>query len=131
MWRKINDTLLELMCGIFLWSVFWQAAGVWFVPDKAECSLGLWAGVLTAEFDVVHMYRALDRALDFSEKDAQKYVMSRSMMRYGLIIAVFLVLEATGAGNVLCFALGLMGLKAAAYLQPLLHKALKGIKRER
>ena len=130
MWRKVNDTLSELMCGIFLWGALWQAAGVWFVPDKAGCSFGLWVGVLTAEFGVVHMYRALDRALDFSEKDAQKYVMSRSIMRYGLIIAVFLVLEATGAGNVLCFALGLMGLKAAAYLQPLLHRVIRK-KRER
>ena len=129
MWKRVNDTLFELMCGIFLWGAFWQAAGVWFVPDKAKCSLGLWIGALTAEFCVVHMYRALDRALDFMEKDAQKYVMSRSLMRYGLIMAVFLVLEATGAGNVLCFALGLMGLKAAAYLQPLLHKVFNGIKK--
>lgn len=123
--RKINETLAELMAGIFLWGVLWQAAGVWFVSDKVSCSLGLWLGVVTAEFCAVHMYRSLDRALEFSEKDAQKYVTSRSMMRYGVIIAVLLVLMITEAGNPLCCFLGVMGLKAAAYLQPLLHKAMK------
>lgn len=123
--RKINETLAELMIGIFLWGIFWQAAGVWFVSDKVSCSLGLWLGVLTAELCALHMYRSLDRALDLSEKDAQKYMTSRSMMRYGLIIVVLLILMITEAGNPLCCFLGVMGLKAAAYLQPLLHKVMK------
>lgn len=123
--RKINETLAELMIGIFLWGIFWQAAGVWFVPDKVSCSLGLWLGVLTAELCALHMYRSLDRALELSEKDAQKYMTSRSMMRYGLIIVVLLILMITETGNPLCCFLGVMGLKAAAYLQPLLHKVMK------
>lgn len=123
--RKINETLAELMIGIFLWGTFWQAAGVWFVPDKVSSSVGLWSGVLTAELCALHMYRSLDRALEFPEKDAQKYMMSRSMMRYGLIIVVLLLLMVTETGNPLCAFLGVMGLKAAAYLQPLLHKVMK------
>lgn len=121
----INETLAELLLGILLWGIFWQAAGVWFVPDKAACSLGLWLGALTAGICAAHMYRALDRALEFSEKDAQKYVMSRSMMRYGLITAVLLILMVTQIGNPLSCFLGIMGLKAAAYLQPLMHKVFK------
>ena len=123
--RKINETLLELLLGILLWGVLWQAGGVWFVADKAGCSLGLWLGIITAGLCAAHMYRSLDRALDLSEKDAQRYVMSRNMMRYGLIMAVLLVLMITEAGNPLCCFLGVMGLKAAAYLQPFLHKVLK------
>ena len=123
--RKINETLLELLLGILLWGVLWQAGGVWFVADKAGCSLGLWLGIITAGLCAAHMYRSLDRALDLSEKDAQKYVMSRNMMRYGLIMAVLLVLMIMEAGNPLCCFLGVMGLKAAAYLQPFLHKVLK------
>lgn len=123
--NKMNETLRELLIGILLWGIVWQAAGVWFVPDKAACSLGLWLGVVTAEICAVHMYRSLDRALDLSEKDAQKYMMSRSMMRYGLIIVVLLILMVTGIGNPLTGFLGVMGLKAAAYLQPLLHKLME------
>lgn len=123
--RKINETLAELMAGIFLWSVFWQAAGVWFVADKEGCSLGLWIGAATAELCALHMHRSLDRALDLSEKDAQKYMTGRSMMRYGFIMIILLILMITEAGNPLSCFLGIMGLKAAAYLQPLLHKAMK------
>lgn len=123
--KKINETLAELLAGIFLWGVFWQIAGVWFVAKKASCSLGLWLGVLTAEICAAHMYKSLDRALDLSEKDAQKYAVSRSMMRYGFIAVVLLALAVTEAGNPLCCFLGIMGLKAAAYLQPFLHKIMK------
>lgn len=123
--RKINETLAELLTGILFWGIFWQLAGVWFVHDKVSCSVGLWCGVLTAGACAVHMYRSLDRAFDLAEKDAQKYVVSRSMMRYGFIILVLLLLIATGVGNPLCCFLGVMGLKAAAYLQPLLHKVLE------
>lgn len=120
--RKINETLAELLAGIFFWGIFWQIAGVWFVTEKVSCSLGLWLGVLTAAVCAVHMYKSLDRALDFSEKDAQKYAVSRSMMRYGFIAVVLLALAVTEKGNPLCCFLGIMGLKAAAYLQPFFHK---------
>lgn len=123
--KKINETLAELLFGILLWGIFWQAAGVWFVQDKLSCSIGLWAGVLTAGLCAVHMYKSLDKALDFSEKDAQKYMMSRSMMRYGCIMIVLLAFALTEVGNPLSCFLGVMGLKAAAYLQPLLHKVLE------
>lgn len=123
--RKVNETLAELLLGILFWGIFWQAAGVWFVPDKAGCSLGLWLGVLTAGICAAHIYRTLERALDFSEKDAQKYVMSRSMMRYGLIMAVLLAQMITEAGNPLSCFLGVMGLKAAAYMQPFMHKVFR------
>ena len=123
--KRINETLAELLLGILVWGVFWQAAGVWFVPDKLSCSIGLWTGIVTAEICAAHMYKSLDKALDFSEKNAQKYMMSRSMMRYGLIMVILLILMVTEAGNPLCCFLGVMGLKAAAYLQPLLHKAMK------
>ena len=123
--RKINETLAELLAGIFLWGVFWQGLGVWFIPDKLSGSVGLWCGVLTALLCAVHMYRSLDRALALQEKDAQKYMVSRSLMRYGFILVVTAGLIATQAGDPLCCFLGVMGLKAAAYLQPFLHKAVK------
>lgn len=123
--RKINETLAELLAGIFLWGLFWQVAGIWFVAEKAACSLGLWSGVLVSGICAWHMYKSLDKALDFSEKDAQKYVVSRSMMRYGLISIVLLVMAVTEVGDPLCCFLGIMGLKAAAYLQPFMHKIME------
>lgn len=120
--NKINETLLELLLGIIAWGVFWQAAGVWFVSDRLGCSLGLWIGVLTACLSAAHMYRTLDCALDLPEKDAQKYMVARNMLRYGLIAVVLAILMITEAANPLCCFLGVIGLKAAAYMQPFVHK---------
>ncbi len=126
---KINEALLELMLGILFWGVFWQAAGVWFVSDRLHCSLGLFIGILTAELCAVHMYKSLDRALDLPEKDAQKYMMSRNLFRYGLIIIILGILMVTEIGNPLCGFLGIIGLKAAAYMQPFTHKVLGKLKK--
>lgn len=121
---KINETLVELILGIFVWGIFWQAAGVWFVEDKPGCSIGLWIGILTAALCAVHMYRSLDRALDLPEKDAQKYMTTRNLFRYGFIVIILGILMITKAANPLCAFLGVISLKAAAYMQPLTHKCL-------
>ncbi len=123
--RKINETLLELLCGIAVWGLFWQAFGVWFVAEKASCSLGLWSGVLLAAACAVNIYKSLDTALDLSEKDAQKYMVSRNVLRYGLIAIILGILMITEAANPLCAFLGVIGLKVAAYLQPFTHRFLR------
>ena len=120
--RKIDKTLLELMIGILVWGVFWQIAGVWFVEDKLLSSIGLWIGVILALLAAVHMYWALNKALFLDEKEAQKVVMSHSLVRYGVIVLVLAVLGVTQLINPLITFLGVMGLKAAAYMQPFIHR---------
>lgn len=120
--RKIDKTLLELMIGILAWGVFWQIAGVWFVEDKLLSSIGLWIGVILALLAAVHMYWALNKALSLDEKGAQKVVMSHSLIRYGVIVLVLAVLGVTQLINPLITFLGVMGLKAAAYMQPFIHR---------
>lgn len=128
---KINETLLELLLGIAAWGIFWQAAGVWFVPDKVYSSLGLWLGIITAQAGAVHMYKSLDSALDLSEKDAQKYMVSRNLFRYGLAALILVILMITKIADPLCCFLGVIGLKAAAYMEPFTHKLLKKLKNGR
>ena len=120
--RKIDQTLLELLIGILIWGLFWQLAGVWFVPDKLSNSIGLWIGVLLAMLSAVHMYWALNRALDQDEKGAQKVVMSHSLIRYAVIVLVLAVIGVTEFSNPLIGFIGVMGLKAAAYMQPFIHR---------
>jgi len=126
---KINETLSELIMGIVLWGVIWQIAGIWFVTDKAGCSIGLWIGIVLAVIYAAHMYRSLDRALDLPEKDAQKYMVSRNILRYGMVVLILGILMITEAANPLCAFLGLIGIKAAAYMQPFTHKFLGKVKK--
>ncbi len=123
------ETLRELQCGILLWGLLSQLllgilAVLAFPGQGISLSIGLWVGSITALALARHMLKNLERALDLPEGGAGKKVLFGAMLRYAVILAVLLLLEATKLGNPLSAFLGLMGLKAGAFLQPLTHKWL-------
>lgn len=125
--ERIDKTVLDLWLGILLWSVICELVLLIFVQDKLGCSLGLAAGAVLACGCVYHMWWALDRGLS-NEAAAQQMIRRHSLIRYGVIILVFGIIMVTKAANPLTAFLGIMGLKAAAYIQPLTHRLLHGRK---
>lgn len=119
--RQINRALLELCIGIVFVGIMCQFVGMWFAQNKFLYSAALWLGVVLAYVTAVHMYRTLDRALDFGA-DATKIVTKANLIRYGCILIVFGIVLLTGVLNPLITFMGLMSLKVAAYLQPITHK---------
>lgn len=94
---------------------------VFFVPDKGAYSICLWMGVPAAMICSFHMWWSLDRALDNPEK-ATKTLGLNYAIRYLFMI---LVLGAAGiwfGPYVLATFASLVGIKAAAYLQPVTKK---------
>ena len=67
------------------------------------------------------MWWSLDRGLD-REGAAQGFIRKHAFIRYAVIVGVFAAVMLTGAANPLAAFLGIMGLKAAAYMQPFIHK---------
>lgn len=122
--RNLDATVRELWIGIGIWGVICELISVWFVKDKLNCGLGLLIGCLMAAAGVWHMWKVLDRALDLGDA-AQKYLTVRSWARYGVFVLVTGVLMVTEWANPLTAFLGLMGMKAAAYLQPAVHKIIE------
>lgn len=122
--RNLDATVRELWIGIGIWGVICELISVWFVKDKLNCGLGLLIGCLMAAAGVWHMWKVLDRALDLGDA-AQKYLTVRSWARYGVFVLVIGVLMVTEWANPLTAFLGLMGMKAAAYLQPAVHKIIE------
>ncbi len=123
MTSKIDETLLELLMGILLFTVVCQIIGMWFVPSMSAYTIGLWIGALLAGLSAIHMWWALDRNLTVNadnEKGAQAFATKWSMIRYAVILLVFLVLCLTDFAYPLAAFLGIMGLKIGAYLQPLM-----------
>ena len=53
--------------------------------------------------------------------DAQKYVTSKNLLRYAVVLVVFAVLMLTHFADPLAAFAGLMGMKASAYLQPFIR----------
>lgn len=123
-WKKTDAAVKEMWIGIAVWGLFCGLAAIWCFPDRVRFLSGLLLGCLLASAGVFHMWKVLDRALDLGE-GAQKYLTARSLGRYAVFVLVFLVLALTKWADPFAAFLGLMGMKIAAYLQPLVHKLLK------
>lgn len=121
---RMNRTLFELETGILIFGCVCQMFVV-FVTDKTGYSIGLWIGIATAVFSAYHMWRSLDIGLELGEKSAVGYLSRQNIIRYVVVAAVLIATAATNAGNPLTAFLGVMGLKAAAYMQPFTKKISK------
>lgn len=121
--ENLDATVKEMWIGVVIWGVLSELVTVWFVEDKVNCALGVLIGCLMAMAGVWHMWKVLDRALDLGD-GAQKYLTARSWMRYGVFVIIFGVLMISEWANPLTAFLGLMGMKAAAFMQPTVHKII-------
>lgn len=121
---RMNRTLFELETGICIFGLVCQIFVV-FAADKTWYSIGLWIGLLTAAFSAYHMWRSLNIGLDLGEKSAVGYLSRQNIIRYVVIAAVLIGTAVTKTGNPLTAFLGVMGLKAAAYMQPFTKKISK------
>lgn len=122
--KKIDGTLLELCIGIILFGALCQITAVWFLADKLGYSIGLWIGILTALGCAVHMWWSIDRYLDYGE-GAARVAARDNLIRYGIVVAVMVIVMVTGVAQPLAVFLGIMGLKVAAYIRPITHKWIR------
>ena len=122
--ENVNRTLFELEVGILIFGVVCQIF-VFLPEDKAGYSIGLWIGVFTAVLAAFHMWYTLDKGLDFDEKSAIGYLGRQNIIRYLMIVAILIAVAVSGIGNPLSAFLGVMGLKASAYMQPFTKKISK------
>lgn len=123
MLKRINDALPGLVMGIIFYGVAVELIGVWFVSDKWMFTSGLWLGIGVAVGMAIHIATALWDAVDIADAEhAKKKIIAKSMLRYVLVILAFLLVMVFHLGNVISMFIGVMGLKASAYLQPYLMK---------
>lgn len=123
-----NETLLEMILGILLFGGVIWLVGIWFVSDKILFTTGLWMGIAVACISGWHMARTLDRGMDLGAQ-ATKYIISQNMLRYVGIVIIYGVICITHIGDPIAAFIGIMGLKAGAYLQPLIHGKITKEKR--
>lgn len=122
MLRKRNRTLLEMHMGILFWGIACQAIGALFVHNQLYYAKSLWFGILFALISTIHMYRSLDRALDYGEKDASKMIFQGYLIRYVLFAVILFIIMVTGVMNPLVVFLAYMGIKVTAFIEPITHK---------
>lgn len=117
-----NETLLEMWLGTVLFGAVCQLGLVWFLKDKWGYSIGLWLGIAASLLTILHLSVSLEKALDLGEGGAKKHMVTQNLVRYFVLIIFLVVLMITDFANPLAAFLGLMGVKAGAYLQPVLHR---------
>lgn len=120
--KKANRTLLEMWTGILFLGIILQAVGMFFVKDWILYTESLWFGILLSLTSTVHMYRYLDRALDFDEKTATKMIFQGYLIRYVMLAVILAVIAVTGVLNFLVVLMAYMSLKVTALIQPITHK---------
>lgn len=122
MLKRINKVLPELILGIVVYGIIVWLVGIWFVKDKLLYSTGLWIGVLLAAGMAIHMAVVLEDAVSIGS--GQGRLITMSLLRYGVVVIVFGGVTYFHLGNPIAAFAGVMGLKIAAYLQPVLHKMI-------
>lgn len=119
---KYNYVVLETIGIIIVYGIILQTLGIvifsqfiWFY------SSGLWIGIMLAVFMLISMYRSLQRGFE-EIASASKHVMIQSVLRYIIVVVVFALVMVIPLGNPYSCFVGVMGLKLAAYLQPVIHR---------
>ncbi len=120
--KKINRTLLEMYFGILFFGIVCQVIGAFVAKEQLYYSLSLWFGIVLAMVSSFHMYRTLDRALDYDEKTATNQIFRGYLIRYVLLVVFLIMIIITKTLNPLIVFLGYMSLKVTAFLQPITHK---------
>ena len=113
--KNMSSTLKELFLEIVILGVLIQVIGFFFVKDQGLFALGLWIGIICSLAMAAHMEWALVTGMD---------MVKHSVIRYGVVFIVFILLAYFFKYAVVPCFLGLMTLKVAAYLQPFTHKII-------
>ena len=118
-WKR---TLTELLAGIVLSGIVFELLGLIFVKDRLSHSIGMLIGILIALAMATHIAFSINSALDWDEEQAKRAMWKSYLLRYIAVAICLGLITYFRIGNVVSCFWGIMSLKAAAYLQPHLHK---------
>lgn len=119
---KNNKTLRQLIIGIFIFGIIIQALVLLFTNNILYNSLGLWIGILTSVFCSVHMAYGIEIAVMLDEKSAITYTRKYTVIRYLAMCIILIVVGVIDFASPVMLIIGFMGLKAGAYLNPIINK---------
>lgn len=123
MLKRLNEALPGLVLGIIVYGILFELIGIWFVDDRIRFSTGLWIGIGCAVFMAVHMAMSIEDAVSIGSEDgAKKKTIGSAMLRYFIVLLVFVVMLYFNLGMLLPAFFGVMGLKISAYLQPVYYR---------
>ncbi len=126
--RPTKRLIMEMSVGIILYNLLLAVLAVVFLPRFSYPVLpvleGLGVGALGAILMLIHMAVTTERALESQNEDyANKHTVAQSMIRKLVFLAGLFFCWQVLKADLLAVVIGAIGMKAGAYLQPLVHKA--------
>lgn len=119
MLRRLNDALPGLVAGIVIYGIICQLLGMWFVEDKWGYSIGLWYGIVIAIGMAINLASVIYDSVTLGDiKGANRRIIAKSILRYVVVVILFMILGFLEFGNLFSALLGVLGLKISAYAQP-------------
>lgn len=112
-----------MLLGILIYGVLVEIIGIWFFSDKLLFTTGLLIGIACALGMAIHLAVVLEETVR-TNNAAPRLIKFKSVLRYLVVVAVFFVMMQFHLGNLISAFIGVLGLKASAYAQPLLHKVI-------
>ena len=125
--RSTKQLLVEMSIGIILYNLLLGVLA-WVILSGTSYQVssvlwGLLAGAVGAILMLIHMAVIMERALDSqNESYANKTTVVQGMIRKVILVAALLLCWRVFRVNPLAMVIGIMGMKAGAYLQPLIHR---------
>lgn len=123
--KETNNLVLEVSVGIVLYTAAAMAVAFLFFPGRAVYA-GLLLGMAIALLMFFSMAMVLDRSMKSEDgRLVQKRTVISAVVRYLSVLIVLAAVEIWFSDRIHIVALiiGIFGLKAGAYLQPVLHRA--------
>ncbi|SFQ21011.1 hypothetical protein SAMN02910358_01116 [Lachnospiraceae bacterium XBB1006] len=124
--RRLNEALPMLIATILVYGILVEVVGVWWVEDKLRYTTGLLIGIGLALFLSINIASSIWGMMDVSGKKGQAMVAVKAVLRYFVVVVVSMTMGYFHLGNIATWFIGVMGLKVAAFLQPLIHKVFFG-----
>lgn len=125
--KPTKRLLKEMSVGVIFFNVVLGIAAVLFLKNASTPVLpvlkGLCVGAAAAILMLVHMADTTERVLTSGDPDyAKKSTIAQSMIRKVFFLAAIVISWYVLKADPLAIVIGTMGLKAGAYLQPLIHR---------
>ena len=123
MYPHTKKVILEVSTVIAVWCAVGELLIFIFMGIDSKVMLGFLLGSIMAVILFIHMGVSIENTLDMpDEESAKKNNTKAYATRVGITALVLIGAAISGYFNVLFIVFGMLGLKAGAYLQPLVDK---------
>ncbi|MBE7719811.1 ATP synthase subunit I [Lacrimispora indolis] len=124
MGKETKNLMLEVSAGIVFFTAAAMVVAFFMYPDRTVFA-GLLLGMIIAMAMFLSMALVLERSMKTEDpKTVQKRSVISAVIRYLLLIVILVtvIIRFSNWFNPVAVVIGVLGLKAGAFLQPAIHK---------